>query len=626
MNSQQTSIKHSAAGRDEEKIEVNVDPNLKRITDDLQRCIEGRDKLLLDSVKHQLDVAQGVFTKGEQYGVAVLTEEMASLCESIAEQESAGKKQDDQALDVLLRAVLQLPDYLAHVQSGHRDIPFAILLLLNDIRSIKKHDLFSDKRLFLPDLSMHGDDAEIDAIDGHANDASKQLIKKLRPAFQLSLLNVIKDNEVDENFKCLEKIFDVLEESSSSEQVARVWWIIGALVESVSRHKLELGVSIKNLLGKVDTLFRVLLTTGERGLLKRQPIELIKNFLYYIAQPECDGPKCQAIKAAYRLEEFLPNEADRNQLRNNFSGPNQALCKIVLEVVSNNIKTVKAGLEIYANSDLNDVQKLQDIPYELHVISDTLAMIGLGEQRQIIEAQFITIKKIISNELKPSEGKMCAMVLELIQVEQVLEQKRQPKEEEAASLSKGKVARDLDVSFDKTVEIKIKAFDEVVLDEAHDLDVNFLSQEPSRIVEASQSINQAILVRAGDETYALPLINVEGIVQFKTHKLAEQYRQTKPALEHSGHTFRLHYLSTLVESSAEFTASADKQMQSVILSCSGDIRVALHVDRVIGKRDIIAKSLGKQLDQVKGLLGASILDDGNVVLILDINRLVKHGW
>jgi chemosensory pili system protein ChpA (sensor histidine kinase/response regulator) len=443
MNSQQISIKHSALGW----VKKSIDDNLDEATRDLKNYIEGRDKSLLEGAKKRFDVIQGVLTMAEQYGAAMLVEEMVSLCEFISKQESAGKKQGNQVFEVLLRAVLQLPDYLKRIQSGHRDILFAILPLLNDIRSIKKQDLFSEKLLFLPDLSMHRDDAEIDAIDDHANDASKQLIKKLRPTFQLSLLNVIKDNEVDENLKRFERIFDVLEERSSSEQVARIWWIIGALVESLSRHQLELGVSIKNLLGKVDALFRVLLIIGERGVLKRQPIELIKNFLYYIAQPECDGPKSQAIKTAYRLEEFLPNEADRDQLQNNIASPNQALLKTVSESVSNDIETVKATLEIYVNGDLSDAQKLCDIPHALHVISDTLVMIGFGEQRQIIEAQIITVTKILNDELKPDEEKMLAMVLELIQVEQALEQmqNRQSKVEEDDLRSEEDVSRDLEL-------------------------------------------------------------------------------------------------------------------------------------------------------------------------------------
>jgi len=184
---------------------------------------------------------------------------------------------------------------------------------------------------------------------------------------------VIRDKAVEESLKRLEKVCETLEERSVSEQIARIWWIVGALIESVSRQQLELGVSIKSLLGKVDAIFRVILIIGERGLLQRQPIELIKNFLYYIAQPECDGPKTQAIKTAYRLEHFLPSESARSEVLDNIAGPNQALLKTVAEAMKAEIETVKSTLEVYVNGDLSQVDALKDLPQEMHIISDTLA-------------------------------------------------------------------------------------------------------------------------------------------------------------------------------------------------------------------------------------------------------------
>ncbi|MCP4472210.1 MAG: response regulator [Gammaproteobacteria bacterium] len=421
MNAQETSVKHSALGW----VKNSIDDNLLEIKTDLKLYIENGDAALLAAVKQRLGLIQGVLVMIEQYGAAMLTEEMVALVDFIV----AGKQeQGEPALEVLLRAVLQLPDYLEHIQSGNRDIPIAILPLLNDIRAVRNQDLFSEKLLFLPDLSMHEAEAEIEAIDDDHNQASRLLAKKLRPTYQLALLNVIRDKSVEESLKRLEKVCEILEERSVSEQIARIWWIVGALLESVSRQQLELGVSIKSLLGKVDAIFRVILIVGEGGLLKRQPIELIKNFLYYIAQPECDGPKAQAIKTAYRLEQFLPSESARSEVLDNIAGPNQALLKTVAEAMRADIETVKSTLEVYVNGDLSQVDALKDLPQEMHIISDTLAMIGLGSQRQLIEGQIKVVKEIRNGERTPDEEQLLSMAAELLQVEQALDQmqKRQP--------------------------------------------------------------------------------------------------------------------------------------------------------------------------------------------------------
>ena len=118
------------------------------------------------------------------------------------------------------------------------------------------------------------------------------------------------------------------------------------------------------------------------------------------------------------------------------------------------------------------------------------------------------------------------------------------------------------------------------------------------------SINQAILVRAGEESYALPLINIEGITRIESDQMVEFYQMDKPTLDYAGQQYVLHYLSTLLDISTEFYVSDPTAKVPVILLRSGDLRIALHIDEIIGNREIVVKPLGKQLSQVKGLSGA----------------------
>ena len=80
------------------------------------------------------------------------------------------------------------------------------------------------------------------------------------------------------------------------------------------------------------------------------------------------------------------------------------------------IEEVKATLEIYVNGDRSRVNLLKDLPQEMHVISDTLAMIGLGSQRQIIESQIDVVKQIIDGSQNANEEILLSMAAELLQV------------------------------------------------------------------------------------------------------------------------------------------------------------------------------------------------------------------
>lgn len=60
---------------------------------------------------------------------------------------------------------------------------------------------------------------------------------------------------------------------------------------------------------------------------------------------------------------------------------------------------------------------------------------------------------------------------------------------------------------------------------------------------------------------------------------------------------------------------------TVIVVNKGDKSAALLVDYLIGQQDIVIKSLGRYLSNVKILSGATILGDGSIALILDINNI-----
>ena len=72
MSSQESSIKQSALGW----VKKSIDDNLSEIKTDLKLYIEAEDEALLEGVKEKLGLIQGVLMMIEQYGAAMLSEEM----------------------------------------------------------------------------------------------------------------------------------------------------------------------------------------------------------------------------------------------------------------------------------------------------------------------------------------------------------------------------------------------------------------------------------------------------------------------------------------------------------------------------------------------------------------------
>lgn len=158
---------------------------------------------LREAVEH-LHMVQGTLQMVELYGAAQLAEEMEKVSEALLEGRI--KKVED-AYDVLMRSMLQLPDYLESLQSGSKDVPMVLLPLLNDLRASRNASLLSENVLFFPDVDSTADDQASGASQGDLLAAAK----KLRPHYQIGLLGFFKGEKVPASLKRILAVLTELE-------------------------------------------------------------------------------------------------------------------------------------------------------------------------------------------------------------------------------------------------------------------------------------------------------------------------------------------------------------------------------------------------------------------------------
>jgi chemosensory pili system protein ChpA (sensor histidine kinase/response regulator) len=135
------------------------------------------------------------------------------------------------------------------------------------------------------------------------------------------------------------------------------------------------------------------------------------------------------------------------------------------------------------------------------------------------------------------------------------------------------------------------------------------------------SVSRALMVSVGDDMYAVPLNNIEGIVRVSSAELAELSDPEGMGFEYAGVPYKVRYLGSYI--GREYTRRMDQSSVPMVLIRSGDQSLAVHVDSVQGSREIVVKSLGPQFAGVGGISGATILGDGSVVVILDLVTLIR---
>jgi len=132
------------------------------------------------------------------------------------------------------------------------------------------------------------------------------------------------------------------------------------------------------------------------------------------------------------------------------------------------------------------------------------------------------------------------------------------------------------------------------------------------------SIIQALLVEVSSEIFAIPLSSVQEIIDIPLSQV--KILRGEEVIPYRGS------LIPLVRLERELGVEGDDKSRDEVITLvvikKGEKLSGLTIGNLIGQQEIVIKSLGKYLSDIKIISGATILGDGRVALILDINRIV----
>lgn len=131
------------------------------------------------------------------------------------------------------------------------------------------------------------------------------------------------------------------------------------------------------------------------------------------------------------------------------------------------------------------------------------------------------------------------------------------------------------------------------------------------------AIIQALMVKLGDEKYAISLGSIDTIEDIPVSEI--KYVHAKEVIHLRDNVIPLIRLRDLLDVPGE---PEDMDNITVVVVRKGDKQAGLVVDSLIGQMEIVIKSLGKYIRINKMISGATILGDGSVALIIDANTLV----
>jgi two-component system, chemotaxis family, sensor kinase CheA len=134
------------------------------------------------------------------------------------------------------------------------------------------------------------------------------------------------------------------------------------------------------------------------------------------------------------------------------------------------------------------------------------------------------------------------------------------------------------------------------------------------------AIIQALLVEVDKEVFSIPLDSVLEVVRAGGQDLSTINGREVIRLRNS--VLPLARLSDILAVGKNGHAPHEGEMYVVVVGLA-EQRLGIVVDSLLGQKEIVIKSLGDYLGNVRGIAGSTILGDGRVIMIIDVGELMK---
>ena len=145
-------------------------------------------------------------------------------------------------------------------------------------------------------------------------------------------------------------------------------------------------------------------------------------------------------------------------------------------------------------------------------------------------------------------------------------------------------------------------------------------------VPTTVAVSDALMVKAGDQQFAISLAQIDRIVRIAPSTLEEYFNSKDDLFKIDNTNYKLRYLSEFVSNQPlPRLSNIAHSLPVLLIKGNSGQTIALLVDQLIGSRaQIVVKPIGQQFSSVGVVAGATILGDGQVCLILDGQNIARQ--
>jgi chemosensory pili system protein ChpA (sensor histidine kinase/response regulator) len=365
-----------------------------------------------------LHQVQGSLRMLELRGAAAVAGEMERLAEALV---AGAVENREEAFTVLMRGIVQLPDYLERIQAGFRDVPQVLLPLINELREVRAQPPWQESALFTPDLRRPLP-AHTQTFDPDVSDAIRQeRFIGLLGRFRRSLADARVRTDVAGTLSDLVAASAAAGELVSEEGWRRLFWVTEGLAQALDQGILEGSEPLLDALDAVTESLAGIVDRGAAALAHEPPQELTQQLLYFVAHAPIGHGALDEIRRTFDLDAYLPEQREIEHARGSMGGHNKALMTTVTSAIKEDLLRVKDALDLHMRNLDAPAQSLADHVTALAGIADTLNMLDLAAPRRVVLEQRAALEAMVGGSRPIDESGLLDVAGALLYVESSLD-------------------------------------------------------------------------------------------------------------------------------------------------------------------------------------------------------------
>lgn len=372
----------------------------------LEEYAEGdRDAGSLNKCMACLHEARGPLRIVELDGADLLANEMEEVLNDLLHERPDN---GETAMQALMQAFIQLPDYLVGLRSSRYQSTAVLLPVINELRAVRGVAAMSEDEVFSPDPYADLPETVFDPLRAGTLPEASRLARSLRQRFQAGLLEWYRNAENSTGLQSIFEVTDSLREASRQQEAARLWWLAGGFTEVLLADPQTATTELKQLMGQVDRQIKSLIDVGDTGFAAQIPEALLESLLKHITASGVENGQAGEIR---RILAPAGQPADVE-----LGGRNIDVLNTVMTAVLQDLEKIKEQLERFKDSD-GSAGDLKPVIDELQALANTLGISGIEDAYGTIEDVIKQCREITSGSAADTDAVLEGIAGSLVAVE-----------------------------------------------------------------------------------------------------------------------------------------------------------------------------------------------------------------